>query len=1097
MESGPDQDPAAGQSAPPPAPPAAAWPLPWRVTLLAVLFFCSGATGLVYEVAWSKRLELTFGSTSHSIGTVLAAYMAGLGLGAWWLGRWADRPGSPARRYALLEAGIGVWALVAPTALDLVEATFVALGGAGGLPVKALLGLCAILPATLLMGGTLPVLARSLVGRGEETQRAVGLLYGINTLGAVLGALLAGLLLMERFGLDAASRGTGLVNLALAACALAAGSRLAPPVVPQELSPPPPPPDSAEARARRGQLALLATFGCGLVALTLEVAWTRALGLALGSTGHGFTIMLAATLLGIGGGSLLAARVSRDERAPLGGLVAALLLLAGATYAFLCGYEALPRLFFNVTQSRALYYEQLLGLMFAVATLALLPATIGLGLAFPLCAQLGAPAAREAAERVGRLYLANTGGAILGSLLGAFAFVPLLGTEGVIRAGALLAGAGAAWIALEARALAGWTPERARALAGLGGAIGLAALVRPAWDPAALDLGPTRLRGDPLPTQPGGYEHVYRRGGSQLLFAADGLNAYVSVRGTGRSTSLLLGGKADASTLSDMSTQLLCGTLPFLARPDARQVLVIGCGSGVTTRVASDFPQVERVDLVEIEPMVVEAARRHFQSVNDGALDRPQVHLVVDDARTHLLTTDRRYELILAEPTNPSIAGVANLFSIEHYTRAQRVLAPGGVFLQWVQLYESDEWMSRAMLRTFCQAFPHVDLFWANPSDLLLLGSDQPLRYDPALVRQVVQANPGLTRDLWPRLYARAPEELLGRYVLPGERLRPLVADGEVLTDRAPRLEARAARARYTSRAAQALLQTVWRAHLAGAFHAPPGLTAPLDPEPLRIAMARELVDKDLGAYARAILSGSTHPEAQALLAWSEPANPQRRAALEAALAQHPDTPALLEALAWQDAQLDDPAAERRRLAQLSVLPGPRGPAYWLLRLRQLDLTRPDHAAEGVHLAEQGLATLLPRERDMELRHRLLGELARCAARAPRAVEVLTTLMQERRQADEEVGMALVQALIAAGSPEEALTALDRLDETCALGYALPARLLRLSAWTRVPGEAARLGLEQELQRFLRDFPDEVDRPEVIEIWQSLQDLRVARVADR
>lgn len=1079
----------AGTSAPAPRAPLE----PARALLLALLFFCSGAAGLCYELAWSKRLELTFGSTSHSIGTVLAAYMAGLGLGAWLLGRWADRPGSPAARYALLEAGIGAWALLSPWVLDGIERLFVLLGGAGGLFTKALLGLLAILPATLLMGGTLPVLARALVGRGAETQRAVGLLYGINTLGAVAGTLLAGLWLLERLGMDATSRLVGLVNLGLAAAALALGPRLAPRVEPESLGPPPPAPDGAAARARRGQLALIATFGCGLVALSLEVAWTRALGLAFGSTGHGFTVMLAATLLGIGGGSLLAARVNRDERAPLGGLVLALLLLGAATYGFLCLFPALPRLFFNVTQSRCLYYEQLVGLMFAVATLALLPATIALGLAFPICAQLGTPAARDAGERVGRMYLANTAGAILGSLLGAFAFVPWLGTEGVIRAGALLAGAGAACLALEARALAGWAPERARALAGLGVVIGGAALVRPAWSPAALDLGPTRLRGEPIPTQPGWFEHAWRRGGSKLLFAADGLNAYVSVRSTGRSVSLLLGGKSDASTLADMPTQLLLGALPFTAHPQAEKVLVIGCGSGVTVRVASDFPQVTRVDLVEIEPAVIEAARRHFQSVNDGALERPEVRLIVDDARTHLLTGDptQPYDVIISEPTNPSIAGVATLFAREQYELAARLLAPEGVYLQWIQLYESDEWMARAMIRTFCQAFPHVDLFWSNPADLLVIGSRQPLRYDPAELRRLVGENPGLRRDLWPYLLVREPEELLSRYLLPGEVAAALVEDGELLHDRLPRLEARAARARYESRAPQALLTALWGAHLEGDWLAPPGVPEGALGErartSLRVAFARELDGLRLDRHLAQLLSGCEEPEAVAMRARVEP-DPLRRAALlDSALAAHPDSAPLLLERARLHVQRGEHDPARLALARLHLLPGPRSATYYLLRLAVLDLRRADHAEEGIRLAEEGLAAVLPREQEMELRHQLLRSLAECAARAPRAVDVLAGLVEQRRWADEEAGLALVRALIVVDRPEDALATLDRLDEECTLGWALPSRLLRLQAWERTPGPAAREALRAELGLLLRDFPDQAENPQVVRVRLSLQ----------
>lgn len=1085
--------PADAGSAPAPAPAPAPELQVSRVAVMALLFFCSGATGLVYEVAWSKRLELTFGSSSHSIGIVLAAYMAGLGLGAWLLGRWADRPGSPARRYALLEAGVGCCALLAPWLLDAMDALYVALGGAGGLFTKGLLGLVTILPATLLMGGTLPVLARSLVDRGGDTQRAVGLLYGFNTLGAVVGTLLSGLWLLHTLGMDHTSRIVGLINLTLAGAALLLGPRLAPDVGPAAARAPlGSSPDGPEARARRGQLALWATFGCGLVALALEVAWTRALGLAFGSTGHGFTIMLAATLLGIGLGSLLAARVSQDERTPLRGLVVALLVLAAANFLFLSLYELLPRFFFVLAQTRYLYYEQLLLVLFVVATAALLPATTALGVAFPCCTQLGTPAAGEAGERVGRIYLANTLGAIAGSLLGAFAFVSWLGTEGTIRAGACASGLGAAWLAWEARRTGGWTQERARALAALGGALAAAALLPPlmgtGWDPSSLDLAPTRLLAQPVPAQPGSYENAFHHGGSKLLYRRDGLNAYVSVRYTGRATSLMLGGKADASTLGDMSTQLLCGVLPFLAHPQAKRTLVIGAGSGVTVRVVSDFPSVERLDLIEIEPAVVEAARLHFGSVNDGALDRPEVRIVYEDARSFLLCADERqpWDVIVAEPTNPWIAGVANMFTLEHYRNAARVLAEDGVYLQWVQLYESDEWMARSMLRTVCQAFEHVDLFWANPGDLLLLASKRPLRYDLAAIRQVVSANPGLMRDLWPRMHARAPDELLARYLMPGTVLAQLVQGGEVLHDRYPRLEAGAARARYESFSANALQRQLWEAHLR-LPELTPALTGPERPDPiaLRVAFGRQLAELSLDGHLHDLLSGVDHPEALAMLAHLEPDPDRHAAALLDALARHPGSPELLLELALMHVQRGQLDQARLRLAELSLLPGPRRALYYLLRGAVLDRDRREGAEEAVRLAEEGLAVLMPRETEMDLRRQLLSQIADCAPRAPRAVEVLSDYVRARG-GDDEGGLSLARALLAVNRPADALDVLARMEDPEAgmsMGWVVSVRLLRLHALQLLRDEPA---WREELRRFLRDFPGEAVRPEVIRMRLEL-----------
>jgi spermidine synthase/MFS family permease len=1055
------------------APLPAAPPTRPPVALLAVLFFMSGGSGLVYQVAWSKRLELTFGTTSYSIGTILAAYMAGLGLGAWLFGRLADRPGSPARRYAALEAGIGIYALFAPWVLDLVEAVYVGLGGAGGMVLKTALGFMAIVPATLLMGGTLPVLARSLVSQRGDTQRAVGLLYGLNTLGAVAGATLAGMFLVHTYGMDQVSRATGVFNLLLAAVAFALGTRLAPDVtasLDEEVASPPP--DSERSRQLRLQLALAATFGCGLVALSLEVAWTRALSLAFGSTGHGFTIMLAATLLGIGGGSLVVARAAPDERTPLGQLALSFLLLGGSCYAFFSGFELLPRLFFVVAQSQSLYYEQFLGFFFAISTAVLLPATIALGIAFPLCTQLGTRAAGDAGAVVGRLYLSNTCGAILGSMLGAFVFVPLLGTDGVIRWGAAiasLAGAGIGWQCAEH---GGWPRTRARLVTGLGIVLALGVLAKPAWDPSSLDMAPTRQRVS-IPRQPGAYQRMFDRGGFTLRYAKEGRNAYVSVRSSSRATTMLLGGKPDASTVGDMPTQLMCGVVPFMARPHAKRALVVGAGSGVTTRVVAGFPGVEHVDLVEIEEAMVEAAAEYFAEVNHGVFEWDNVTVTYDDARTFLLCHQPEdYDVIVSVPTNPSIAGVANLFTQEHYENAKRCLRPGGVYMQWIQLYESNDWMARAMLRTFVDSFEHVDMWWANPMDLLLIGSDQDFVYDLEAAAAAVSGNEHLARDLWPFLHCRSPQDVFGRYLTTDATLRFVSQGAELLHDRFPRLEGRAAEARYMASAPYTLREELF-SELQYRGSAWPKTTAPPPPEgPIKLATARFMVGQWPGP-ALAQIADLELPEAVALRAKTSP--PGAEDQLQAALAKAPDDVHLLLALAQQRSSRGDMAGTRELLDRLeaqaedAALPA----SYYALRARQIVPDTPARARALTWVCETGLAALLPRDSDMAIQSGLLFRLADAAALDARALAVLSDRWEARPWA-EEVGLALAQAYLGARRPSDALIVLDVLTAESHMDSVEFARRLRLRALDALGDREA---LAAELTRFLRDFPLEGANP--------------------
>jgi spermidine synthase len=1059
-----------------------------RLALLALLFFASGAAGLVYQVAWSRRLELTFGSTTYSIGTVLAAYMAGLGLGAWAFGKLADRAGSPTRRYAALEAGIGVYGLLAPSVLDLVDAAWIASGGQGGALVKTVLGLLALLPPTFLMGGTLPVLVRGLIEQRADAQRATGLLYGANTLGAVMGATVAGLVLVPAIGMDAASWGTGVFNLALAALALAVGPRLVADVraaaAPSTDAPAPVVALDPAARLRL-TIALATTAGCGAVALALEVAWSRAFGLALGSTGHGFTIVLAGTLLGIGAGSLAVARRGGDADRPLAWLAAALLTLSAACYGFLLGYERLLHLVFDLAQARTLSYEGFLFVQLLVCAGMLLPATLALGVAFPLAVELGTPQVDASGRTLGRLYFANTLGSITGALGGAFVLVPLLGAEGMIRAGVGVAALGGVALVLAAHRRGVWVPPRSTSVGLLAGALVLASLAAPRWDPLLLDSAPTRPRRGGNDLSPGEvWEHMHRKGGV-LRFAREGLNGYVSVRSLGEERVLLLGGKPDASTFADMPTQLMSGVAPMLARPDARRALVVGIGSGATVRAIADFPGVERVDVVEIEQAVVDAAREHFRGVNEGVLDRPTTRVLLEDARTVLLTApEASYDVIAAVPTNPWIAGVANLFTLEHYQNARRALRPGGVYMQWVQLYLTDEWMSRSMLRTYLEAFPHVEVWCGMASDLLLVGSDRPIVHDLPAARAALLGNPGVARDLWARLYARSPDELFSRFVASGDELRPLVAAGEVLRDRSPRLEGRAARANYEFNT-PSLLGELWA--VAARRASPwPALTGP-PPEgvDLRVAAARHLsTDADAYASARALLEGSTSPEAAALRGRLGLEDPRTAAAalidLEAALAAHPRDPHLLLAVAW--ARQREPARLLPLLATLEAI-GERSARIHLLRTATLDPDREEQAGQVVVEVERGLAALLPRHEERSVRRLLLSQLVECGRTAPGARALLERLCEADGD-DTDAFVTLARVALRAGDAERCLEVLDRLADRHAMENSRVVRVERVLALAALGDEDR---LRGELATLLRLFPDEAEHPQVKSIRFALR----------
>ena len=710
----------------------------------SLFFFLSGATGLVYELLWVRVLYQTFGSTIQSITTVVAAYMGGLGLGAWLLGRRADRDPRPAALYGMLEIAIAVFGLISPLVLGVAHRLYLGIAGAlqltGATSVALRFGLALVvlLVPTTLMGGTLPVLTRTFMGSDRsQLKRSLGLLYGLNTLGAVVGTALAGFFLIELVGIRASLWGTAAVNLALGAGALA----LARPMAPLSESVRAPDAKSGPAPRRLRYLA------CALLALTAfaslldEIAWTRVLVMVVGGSTYAFTLVLLVFLLGIGLGSAFVAR----RRAVRPGSAADAALAQGITGAgaalLLLFFAALPvyviAVFGHVEFGAG---TRLLLLGVAVGAVVLIPA-VGMGLSFPLLTDLAAPRDAARAADVGTAYALNTLGSIAGAVLTGFVLVVALGTEATLRIGLVINGAAALALAgFAAHGVAEGSPEHralrrrvlvAGALAGV--ALGVA-VGTPAWGTRLIDLGPTIYAREPMDAARRQAFLAHR--GSRLLAFREGRNATVSVWEGLTGRTLRVNGKVDASDHADMNTQIMVGLAAAAARPDPASALVIGFGSGVTTRVLADVPGIRRVRVVEIEPAVLEMGR-YFSGVNDTVLARPRVAAVVDDARSALQLKGERYDIIASEPSNPWVAGVATLYTPEYFRIVRSRLADDGVFCQWLQIYQLPLDVAAGIVRNLRQAFPHVEVWFSTSLDLQILASGRPLRYDRAWLERL------------------------------------------------------------------------------------------------------------------------------------------------------------------------------------------------------------------------------------------------------------------------------------------------------------------------------------------------------------------------
>lgn len=657
---------------------------------LAPLLAISGAAALICEVVWMRRLSLALGSTGEAVALTLGLYMAGLGLGSGLAARrrWAAAP----RGYGALELGVAAWALLVPGALVALAER----GGGGGLADLALaVGL--LVPPGILHGATLPAAVAATAGG-----QAAAVLYASNTAGAVLGALLGPFLLMPAFGVTGAERAGALAAAAAGLAALRLGQARAAEEAEEAVT------DVTPALPARPipVAPLLAVGLSGLGALALEVAWARLGALLLGGSVYALSVVLAVFLAGIALGAAAGRRLGARALGPALGLLG-----VGATLGLLV-YGHLPH-------ALALAWARLGDgalLPAGALLLALAMGAVPLASGAVFSAALGA-SGPDPAVAAGRVLVANTAGAVTGSIAAGLWALPTLGVQGVVSAVALLCAGVAALLPGNGLAL------RLGPLA----AVGALLLLAPPWDARLYAVGLVHKLdqfADPSPRAIDRYAHE----GWELRLYRDGVSATIAV-GEGRNGTRWLSsnGKVDASSGEDMPTQVWSGRLPVgvarAARPAGElEALVVGLASGVTAGEAL-AAGADRVTVVEIEPAVLEAAR-HFEPWNHGVVDDPRATLVVDDARAWLRRQDRRWPVIVSEPSNPWITGVSNLFTREYWALARSRLEPGGVFCQWMQLYALPPSALRSLIRTFLAEFPSAWLFETIPgADVLLVAA--------------------------------------------------------------------------------------------------------------------------------------------------------------------------------------------------------------------------------------------------------------------------------------------------------------------------------------------------------------------------------------
>ena len=754
--------------------------------ILLVAFLLTGATSLIFEVIWTRLVLLSIGTTPTAISVVLGAFMGGMAIGSWVAGRWLIRY-DPVRTYAWLEGWAGLYGLATPVLLPAV-----ALVPPGS---QIVLATVLLLPATVAMGASLPVLSRALCEGSERPAMKVGVLYAANTVGGVLGPLLAVFALFPWFGLHVSLLTVAVVNLIVCGALLAFRATWHPV---DEAATSSAMDDAAEPAARDVPVAamLLLTLGTsGATAMIYEVAWSRTLSMAYGSSVYGVSIMLSMFLLGLAGGSWIAALTLGRRRRPPTALALTWLLIGSACSAFVSLHlgRVLPLFFLELFRQLPQAAIQAHVIQFVLALLLMLPTTLCLGAMLPTAvAILGGRG--QIGRSVARLYASNLVGSAAGAIAASALLVASVGIEASVRISALAALFVAFVLVVRQPRLHVITAATTA----------LASVVIVALDGTAARVAQTfgiyAAAPAYAPYTDVGLRQVLAI--HELLYYKDGPSATVAVQAVDKYRLLKINGKTDASNgAGDVQTQTLVAQLPLMAT-DARRVAIIGWGSGMTVGAALTHP-VESIDAFEIEPAVVEASR-HFEAgngstlpTNGNPLDDPRVRVIIGDARGELRRPRAPYDVIINQPSNPWLTGVANLFTRDYFELLDSRLAEAGVVCQWFQTYAMSEESTRTVMATFRSVFPHVVAF-SGERDLVMLGSHQEIRFSASRLERRLR-NPAIRYSLR-NAFVTYPADLLVKLSLDQAGVEAFSAGAALNTDDNMRIELAAPRSLYDDR---------------------------------------------------------------------------------------------------------------------------------------------------------------------------------------------------------------------------------------------------------------------------------------------------------
>ncbi|MCC6547776.1 fused MFS/spermidine synthase [Candidatus Sumerlaeota bacterium] len=726
--------------------------------MLCACMFVSGVAGLIYQLVWSRYLGLFVGSSGRAQIIVLATFMGGLGAGSFLFGRRADATRDSLRLYGMLEVGIAVLGLVYPLLFEPTRGLFLTIVRHLGLSPFAL-GVAAsivcaltILLPTMLMGGTLPVLGRYLISSPQLVGRRIAVLYYINSLGAVLGTILTGFFLLRMVGLHGTIVIAALLNLMAAAGAFIVRGREGEiDVQPQGDIAPDPEPRAMQVTDRVVTVTMIAITLSGTAAFFLEIAWVRMMTLVLGSASNSFALMLAAFISGISIGSFILSFKKTDEAYPtiLGWSLVAVGL---TTLLTLFGYERLPVLLnqwltsFERTEANYKWF-QLVSFLLCFSVMVI--PTVFMGLTLPAASRIASQAVSSVGRKVGGVFAVNTIGSLAGAVVGGFVLLPLIGIRHLIEfAVAIDVILGLSILFTDAKANGRFIATWKAAMIATILVVVIYFVGVPQWDLRMFTAGTYRSQARLEDVN----ELRTLTSDRDIIFYRDGKDATITVLEDTNQLGiepkkkvLMINGKPDASTSLDMYTQMMLPHLAMMMHPDPQNVLVVGFGSGVTIGTASLYNP-KLAECVELIPEVIEAGEK-FSAYNHDVLNNPNVKIIIQDAKTHMQVSPHQYDVIISEPTNPWISGVASLFSREFMLTTRSKLKPGGFFVQWFHSYEIKDESLFSILNTFNEVFPYSILYNQMGTDVAVVGSTVP--FEPNFPRmEKALAQPLVAQDL-------------------------------------------------------------------------------------------------------------------------------------------------------------------------------------------------------------------------------------------------------------------------------------------------------------------------------------------------------------